>query len=46
MGIYTEERAGQYGMYEGMFYNTNMQHFIVNNINAIVEFSNKEKNQA
>ena len=46
MGIYTEEGAGQYGMYEGMFYNTNMQHFIVNNINAIVEFSNKEKNQA
>lgn len=43
MGIYTEERTGQYGMYEGVFYNTNAQHLIVDNIGAIIQFSSREK---
>lgn len=44
IGIFTEERSNQYGtMYEGVFYNTKAQHFIVDNIDAIVAFSNREK---
>ena len=44
MGIFTEERSGQYGTYEGVFYSPKAQRFIIDNIGAIVEFSNREKN--
>lgn len=46
MGIYAEERSGQYGMYEGVFYSPKAQYFIVDNIGAIIAFSNRDKNQA
>ena len=44
MGIFTEERSNQYGtMYEGVFYNNKVQHFIVDNIGAIVALSQADK---
>lgn len=44
MGIFTEERSGQYGTYEGVFYSPKAQRFIIDNIGAIIEFSNRERN--
>lgn len=41
IGITVEERMGQYGMYEGVFYSTRAQHFIVDHIDAIIEFGNQ-----
>ena len=46
IGIFTEERSGQYGTYEGVFYSPKAQRFSVDNIGAIVAFCNREKNQA
>ena len=46
IGIFTEERSGQYGTYEGVFYSPKAQRFIIDNIGAIIEFSNREKNQS
>lgn len=40
VGITMEERMGQYGMYEGVFYSTQAQRFIVDHIDAIIAFSN------
>lgn len=38
IGIITEERTNQYGtLYEGVFYNLNAQHFIIDNIDTISE---------
>ena len=38
IGIITEERCNQYGTpYEGVFYNLNAQHFIIDNIGTIIE---------
>ena len=43
LGITTEERVNQYGItYEGVFYNLNAQHFIIDNIDAIIEL-NRQK---
>ena len=42
IGITTEERMGQYGMYEGVFYSNKAQHFIVDNIDAIIAFGNQK----
>lgn len=43
LGITTEERVNQYGTtYQGVFYNLNAQHFIIDNINAIIEM-NRQK---
>ena len=42
IGIFMEERAGQYGTYEGVFYSNQAQHFIVDNIGTIIQFSNRE----
>ncbi|MBR1482367.1 MAG: hypothetical protein IJ598_05295 [Ruminococcus sp.] len=40
LGITTEERVNQYGIpYEGVFYHLNAQHFIIDNIHAIIESS-------
>lgn len=43
MGIFTEERNGQYGMYEGVFYNAKAQHFIIDNIGAIIAYTERAK---
>lgn len=43
IGIFTEERVGQYGTYEGVFYGTKAQRFIVDNIGAIIAFSQMNK---
>ena len=43
IGIITEERTNQYGTpYEGVFYNLNAQHFIIDNIDTIIE-QNRQK---
>lgn len=43
LGIITEERVNQYGtIYEGVFYDLNAQHFIIDNIDAIIEL-NRQK---
>lgn len=43
MGIYTEERMGQYGPYTIVCYNKDAQQFIYDNIDAIIEFNNRPK---
>lgn len=43
IGITTEERMGQYGMYEGVFYSNQAQHFLVDNIDAVLAFNLQEK---
>lgn len=43
LGIITEEKVNQYGtFYEGVFYNLYAQHFIIDNIDAIIAL-NREK---
>lgn len=43
LGIFTEERTNQYGTpYEGVFYNLNAQHFIIDNIDTVIAL-NREK---
>lgn len=38
IGFITEKRCNQYGTpYEGVFYNLNAQHFIIDNIGTIIE---------
>ena len=38
IGITVEEKTNQYGnVYEGVFYNKNAQHFIIDNLCAIVD---------
>ncbi len=40
LGITIEERFNQYGTtYEGVFNNSNAQHFIIDNIDAIIELN-------
>lgn len=44
MGIIIEERVNQYGTpYEGVFYSLNAQHFIVDNIDAIIALQNQKE---
>ena len=44
MGIIVEERVNQYGTpYEGVFYSLNAQHFIVDNIYAIIALQNQKE---
>ena len=40
--ITMEEHMGQYGMYEGVFYDNKAQHFIADHIDAIIAFDNQE----
>ena len=43
IGILTEERTNQYGTsYEGVFYNLNAQHFVIDHIEAVIEL-NRQK---
>lgn len=42
LGIFTEERNGQYGMYEGVFYSVKAQRFILDNMAAIVGYIERE----
>lgn len=37
IGLYQEEREGQYGRYFVTFYTTSAQHFIIDNLEAILE---------
>lgn len=38
MGIIGEQRISQYGPYEAVLYNLNAQHFIVDNLDAIIKY--------
>ena len=40
IGILLEERQGQYGSYYVMLYNLDAQHFILDNIEAVLAFDN------
>ena len=40
MGIILEERQGQYGVYSVILYNKDAQHFIIDNIEAMLSFDN------
>jgi len=42
IGILEEERQGQYGSYKVILYNTDAQHFIIDNIDAVLAFDNRE----
>ena len=46
MGISLGERQGPYGDYSTILYNLEAQHFIVDNIEAIMNFDNKEYREA
>ena len=41
MGIFTQEKMGQYGPYTAVLYSPQAQQFIYDNIEAIVAFKNK-----
>ena len=44
LGITTEERTSQYGVqYESVFYDIAAQHFIIDNMDAIIAFNRKER---
>ena len=44
LGISTEERTSQYGVqYESVFYDIAAQHFIIDNMDAIIAFNRREK---
>ena len=43
MGIYTESRTGQYGMYTIVLYNREAQRFLLDNLEAILEEYREEK---
>ena len=45
IGISVEEKVNQYGtIYQGVFYNLNAQHFIIDNIDAIISFNAQKDN--
>ena len=43
MGISLEERQGQHGIYYVMLYNIEAQHFIIDNIEAVLKLSKKQE---
>ena len=43
MGIIREQRISQYGPYEAVLYDLNAQHFIVDNLDAIIKYKNISK---
>lgn len=43
LGIFTEEREGQYGTYLVTLYSPEAQHFIIDNFDAILEINNKPR---
>lgn len=45
LGILTEVRTGLYGAYSVVLYNKSAQHFIVDNIESIIETLSKEKKE-
>jgi len=42
LGIYSEEREGQYGRYLATLYNESAQRYLVNNLDEIIKISNGE----
>lgn len=42
LGIFTEERTGQYGTYLTVLFSLNAQQFICDNIEAIIDYKNTE----
>lgn len=45
LGIFVDNRVGQYGSYQVVLYNINAQHFVVDNIDAIVAFTVEKEKQ-
>lgn len=46
IGIITEERTSQQGRtYEAVYYNLNAQHFIIDNIDTIIEYNRQKANK-
>lgn len=45
MGIFVDNRVGQYGSYQVVLYNINAQHFVVDNIDAIVAFAAEKEHR-
>ena len=43
LGIFTEERMGQYGAYNIVFYSTDAQKFIIDNLPAIIAYRKDKK---
>lgn len=41
IGIFTEERTGQHGAYSVVLYDKNAQQFIIDNLDAIIEYNKK-----
>lgn len=46
LGISVESRTGQNGLYQVVVYNENAQHFVVDNVDAIVAFAAEKKRAA
>ena len=46
VGIYTEERVGQNGPYTVVLYSPGAQHFLLDNIDAILEINNAPKGKS
>ena len=46
LGIFTEERTGQYGTYISVLFSSAAQQFIYDNIDAIINFKNENRSEA
>ena len=42
IGIYSEEREGQYGTYVSVLFSSSAQRFIYDNLDAVIDFGNQE----
>lgn len=40
LGIFSEQRVGQYGTYEAVLYDRNAQQFIIDNLDAVIHINN------
>ncbi|MBE6651327.1 MAG: hypothetical protein E7613_08450 [Ruminococcaceae bacterium] len=46
LGIFTEERTGQYGTYISVLFSSAAQQFIYDNIDAIINFKNENRSES
>lgn len=46
IGIFSEQRVGQYGTYEAVLYNRNAQQFIIDNLDAVIHINNSKSSKS
>lgn len=46
LGIFSEQRVGQYGTYEAVLYDRNAQQFIIDNLDAVIHINNSKPSKS